>query len=207
MTTNLNTEEKTSAKRFAINNALVWAVINIVIFLLVYYASPTLMANPAFSFITMAIGIGLAIYFTIDLRKKIGGYWSFREALGNIFLMFFVQVVIYTAFTTAFAKWIEPEYANMMREVALNATTEMAEAFSSDQEAIDEMIAEAEKSVEKQVNPGFMDFVQGLAIAAIFYFIGALIFAAIFKRDRPVFAAQDDGDDAWKSSDGNDAVV
>lgn len=207
MTTNLNTEEKVSAKRVAITNALIWAVINIIIFLLVYYASPTLMANPAFGFITIAIGIGLAVYFTIDFRKKIGGYWSFREALGNIFLMFFVQVVIYTVFTTAFAKWIEPDYANMMREVTLNATTQMAEAFSSDQEVIDKMIEEAEKSIEKQVNPGFMDFVQGLAIAAIFYFIGALIFAAIFKRERPVFAPQDDEDDSWKSGDGNDAVV
>ena len=192
MTTNLNTEEKVSAKRAAITNALIWAVINIIIFLLVYYASPTMMANPAFGFITIAIGIGLAIYFTIDLRKKIGGYWSFREALGNIFLMFFVQVVIYSVFTTAFAKWIEPEYANMMREATLNATTQMAETFSSDQEQIDKMIEEAEKSIEKQVNPGFMDFVQGLAIGAIFYFIGALIFAAIFKRERPVFALVDE---------------
>lgn len=188
MTTNLNSEEKTKVKRIAITNAFLWAVINIIIFLLVYYAAPTLMANPTFGFITIAIGIGLAIYFTLDLRKKVGGYWSFREALGNIFLMFFVQVVVYTIFTTAFAKWIEPEYANMMRDATLNATTKMAETFSSDQEVIDKMIEEAEKSIEKQVNPGFMDFVQGLAIAAIFYFIGALIFAAIFKRERPVFA-------------------
>ncbi|MGV3763288.1 DUF4199 domain-containing protein [Parapedobacter sp.] len=192
MTTNLNTEEKVSAKRVAITNAFIWAVINIIIFLLVYYASPTLMANPAFGFITIAIGIGLAVYFTIDLRKKIGGYWSFREALGNIFLMFFVQVVISTVFTTAFAKWIEPDYANMMREASLNATTQMAEAFTSDQEQIDKMIEEAEKSIEKQVNPSFVDFIQGLAIGAIFYFIGALIFAAIFKRERPVFAPVDE---------------
>ena len=207
MTTNLNTEEKINAKRAAITNALIWAVINIIIFLLVYYASPALMANPAFGFITIAIGIGLAIYFTIDLRKKAGGYWAFREALGNIFLMFFVQAVIYTSFTTAFAKWIEPEYANMMREVTLNATTEMAESFSTDQEVVDKMIAEAEKNIEKQVNPGFMDFIQGLAIGAIFYFIGALIFAAIFKRERPVFAAATDDDDSWKADSGNDATV
>lgn len=193
MTTNLNSEENANVRKIAITNALIWAVINIIIFLLAYYAAPTLMANPTFGFITIAIGIGLAIYFTLDLRKKIGGYWSFREALGNIFLMFFVQMVIYTAFATAFAKWIEPEYANMMRDATLNATTKMAEAFSSDQEVIDKMIEEAEKNVEKQVNPGFMDFIQGLAIAAIFYFIGALIFAAIFKRERPVFAPVEEG--------------
>lgn len=83
-------------KKSAISNALIWAVINIVIFLLVYYASPTSLANPGFGIVFIGIGIGLAVYFTLDLRKKIGGYWSFREALTNIFLMFFVQVVIST---------------------------------------------------------------------------------------------------------------
>ncbi len=187
MTTNLDTEEKVNAKKIAINNALIWALINIIIFLLVYYASPSLMGNFAYGFIQLAIGIGLAIYFTLDLRKKIGGYWSFREALGHIFLMFIVQVVTVTLFTTVFAKWIEPSYADTMREISLNAATRVAETFSSDQEQIDQIIAEAEKSIEKQVNPGFMDTVKGLAIAAIFYFIGALIFAAIFKRTPPVF--------------------
>ena len=118
--------------------------------------------------------------------------------------MFIVQVVVVTLFTTAFAKWIEPSYADTMREITLNATTKMAETFSSDQEVIDKMIEEAEKSIEKQVNPGFMDVLQGLAIAALFYFIGALIFAAIFKRNAPVFASyQDDDNDVGA----NDAAV
>ncbi len=208
MAMNLNTTEKPNAKKIAINNALIWAVINIIIFLLVYYAAPSLLGNFAWGFVQLAIGIGLAIYFTLDLRKKIGGYWSFKEALSNIFVMFIVQVVVVTLFTTAFAKWIEPTYADTMREISLNATTKMAETFSSDQEVIDKMIEEAEKSIEKQVNPGFLDVIQGLAIAAIFYFIGALIFAAIFKRNPPMFATQDDGSDSWNSGDdGNEAVV
>jgi len=188
MTTTPNSETiAPNAKKIAVNNALIWAVINIIIFLLIYYAAPSLMGNFAYGLIQLAIGIGLAIYFTIDLRKKIGGYWSFREALSNIFVMFIVQVVVVTLFTIAFAKWIEPSYADTMREITLNATTRMAETLTSDQDQIDKIIEEAEKNIEKQVNPGFMDVVQGLAMAAIFYFIGALIFAAIFKRERPVF--------------------
>lgn len=188
MTAELTTEEKPNARRIAITNALIWAIINIIIFLLVYYAQPTLMGNFAYGIIQLAIGIGLAVYFTLDLRKKIGGYWSFREALGLIFLMFFVQVVIVTLFTTAFGKWIEPTYADTIRDISLNATTRMAETMTSDQEQIDKIIEEAEKNIEKQVNPSIVDLVQGLAIAVIFYFVGALIFAAIFKRTPPVFA-------------------
>lgn len=80
----------------------------------------------------------------------------------------------------------------MMRDATLNATTQMMEALSSDQEVIDKAIEETEKSIEKQVNPSLADFIQGLAIATIFYFIGALIFAAIFKRERPLFAPVED---------------
>ena len=179
-------------RRAAVNNGLIWAVINVIIFLLVYYAAPSLMGNFAYGLIQLAIGIGLAIYFTLDLRKKAGGYWSFKEALSSIFVTFIVQVVIVTLFTTVFAKWIEPAYADTMREITLNATTRMAETLSSDQDQIDKIIEEAEQSIEKQVNPGFMDVVQGLAVGAIFYFIGALVFAAIFKRERPVFAPVQD---------------
>ncbi len=194
METNQHVPSSESSKKDAITNALIWAVVNIVIFLLVYYASPTLLANPGFGIVLIAIGIGLAIYFTLDLRKKAGGYWTFRQALGSIFLMFFVQVVISTSFTTVFAKWIEPSYADMMRDASLNATTKMMEAFSSDQEVIDDAIEQAEKSIEKQVNPSLMDFIQGLAITTIFYFIGALVFAAIFKRNLPIFASYADDD-------------
>jgi len=188
MTVDSNDEKNVSARRIAVNNALIWALINLIIFLLVFYAMPSLMGNFAWGFLQLAIAIGLAVYFTLDIRKKIGGYWTFREALGNIFLMFIVQVVVVTLATTVFAKWIEPTYADTVREITLNATTRMAESISSDQEVIDKIIADAEESIEKQVNPGLMDLVKGLSIAAILYFIGALIFAAIFKRNPPMFA-------------------
>ena len=68
MTTNLNVEQKPNAKEIALNNALIWAVINVIIFVLVYYATPSLLDNFAWGCIEIDIGIGLAIYFTLDLR-------------------------------------------------------------------------------------------------------------------------------------------
>src|SRR5690606_20269179 len=154
--------------------------INIMLFVLIYYASPSLLGNFAYGCIEMAVSLGLAVYFTLGFRNKIGGYWSFREALGNILLLLLIQFVVVTLCTAAFAKWIDLIYADAMREITLNAATRVAEAFGSGQEQIDEMIEEAEKNLEGQVNPGLMDVVRGLALGAIFYFIGALIFAAIF---------------------------
>ena len=78
-------------RKSAATNGLIWAFINIVIFLLTYYAAPQLLGNMSYGILIFLISIGLAVYFVLDLRKKIGGYWSFREALSSIFVLFFVQ--------------------------------------------------------------------------------------------------------------------
>jgi len=187
--------ETVNAKKAALTNGLIWTVINIFIFLATYYAMPSLFGSFTYGIVSFLISIGLAIYFSLDLRKKIGGYWSFKEALSNIFIMFFVQYLLYTLFVLGYGKWIEPGYVDHMREVTLNATVEVAERFGAgNQETIDEMIAEAEKRVDKSLNPGLMDFLQATGIAVIIYFVGALIFAAIFKRERPIFASVSDED-------------
>lgn len=184
-----------NAKKVALTSGLIWAAISIFILLATYYAMPSLLDNYTYGILVFLISIGLGIYFTLDLRKKIGGYWSFKEALSNIFIMFFVQYMVYTLFVLAYGKWVEPAYVDHMREVSLNASTEMAERFGGgNQEVIDQMIAETEKQVEKSLNPSIADFAQSAGIAVILYFIGALIFAAIFKRERPVFAPVSDED-------------
>lgn len=185
-----------NAKKIAFINALAWAAINIFILLATYYAMPNLLGNMAFGIVSLLISLGLAIYFTLDLRKKIGGYWTFREALSNIFIMFIVQHLVYTLFVLAFGKFIEPAYETHMREVTLNASVEMAETFGGgNQEMIDDMIAEAEKNLDKQFSPTISEFLLSLGIAAIMYFVGALIFGAIFKRERPMFATVSEDDE------------
>lgn len=181
-------EAPVNAKKIAFINGLIWAFISLVIFLVSYYAAPGIFGNYSYSIVVLLISLGIAIFFTLDMRKKVGGYWSFKEALSNIFIMFFVQHLIYALFVLMFGKFIEPAYVNQMREISLNTSVEMAETFGGgNQEVMDQMIEEAEKSIEKSLNPTFGEFMQSLGISVIMYFVGALIFAAIFKRQRPVF--------------------
>ncbi|WP_118194909.1 DUF4199 domain-containing protein [Albibacterium indicum] len=180
-----------SATSLAVKYGLIWSAINIVVFLLVYYGMPQIMGTWKHSIIQFVVGIGLAIYFTLEIRKQIGGFWSFKEALKNIFILFIIPTVVVYFFSIIFGKWIEPEYPAKITEISLNATTEMMESMTTDQEVIDETIAEMEKGLEKQFNPGIMDILQSIAISALIYFVGALIWAAIFKRDRPVFVARE----------------
>lgn len=184
----METTQQTSVnpKKLALTNGLIWAAINIAMFLVVFYVKSDLMGSFVFAGIQLLIGLGLAVYFCLDIRKKIGGYWSFKEALSTIFMMFFIQAVIVLTFTVIFGK-IEPSYPVKMKEIASKSTEQMMEKMGADQELIDKTMADSGERFEKQFNPGFKDILITLGISAIVYFLGALIFAAIFKKESPVF--------------------
>src|SRR5690606_24909411 len=173
-----------SAKSLAFKYGLIWAAINIIILLLIYYAAPQLIGTWKQSTVQMIVGVGLAIYFTLEIRKQIGGFWSYREAISTIFVLFITPSIIVFFFSLAFGKWIEPRYNDIISEATLNATTELMERISSDQDMIDKTIAETEVALEKQLNPSFFDMFKSIGFSVLIYFIFSLIWAAIFKRDR-----------------------
>lgn len=186
---NQETAQPHNLKKTAFVNGVLWALLSIIIFLITYYVAPGFLGSMVYNVLLFGVILGLAIFFILDLRKKAGGYWNFREALSGIFILFFVYYLLFTLFTTVFGKWIEPAYTDIVRDQTLNRIVEVAETFSTDQDQIDKAIEEAEKALDKQLNPTFAQFTQGLALNGIFCFIFALIFAAIFKRSKPVFAS------------------
>lgn len=176
-----------SLMREAMKNALLWALINIVIFLAVYYIVPQLMSSFAFSIIQLLIGAVLAALFTIDLKKKVGGFWSFKVALKHIFVMFILQAFIVYAFTIVFSKYLDPNYAQTMKTLILDNTEETLKKFITEPDQLKEAMKKTEENLEAQFNPSFSQMLIGFGTVMIIYFIGALVFAAIFKKDRPVF--------------------
>ena len=99
-------EDIVSAKSLALKYGLIWAAINIVIFLLVYYGMPQLLGTWKQSLVQSILGIGLAIYFTLEIRKEIGGFWTYREAISAIFVLFIIPSVILFFFAIGFGKWM-----------------------------------------------------------------------------------------------------
>lgn len=186
-TTNFN------LKAEALKNGAIWGAINIVIFLVTWYIMPSLMSSYFYAGITIVIGIALAVFFCLDLRKKAGGYWSFGEALWPIFAMFLTSMALVFVFTIVFGKFIDPSYPVKMKELSLESTEKMMNSMGVSGDDLDKAMAGASESLDKQFSPTFAQAVQGFGIAAILYFIGALIFALIFKRSNPnPFAPVDD---------------
>lgn len=179
------TTTKLNLKAEALKNGATWGAINIVIFLVTWYAMPSLMSSYVYVGVTIVIGIALAVFFCLDLRKKAGGYWSFGEALWPIFAMFLTSMAIVFVFTILFGKFIDPTYPVKMKELSMAKTESLYKSMGMAEEDMNKALTAAEESLDKQFTPSFGEAIVGFGIAAVFYFIGALIFTLIFKKSNP----------------------
>lgn len=135
---------------------------------------------------SVVIPLVVAVLYCLDLRKKLGGYWTFKQATTGIFIMLFVSYAItYIGANVIFAKFIEPQMVEKTQTVILNATTQMMEKSGASQEKIDEQIEKMQKQFEMQADTSPVKVVTAIGVSLIFIFILALIFAAIFKKDPP----------------------
>jgi len=174
-------------RKTAATSGLLFGIISLVIGIFVFYFVTSMTTNVWMVTIIGPIGIGVliplavAVWLVVDLRKKIGGFWNFKQATTGIFIMFFVGYLVSTLGNLGFSKVIEPDMVSKMKTVYVGATTEMMKKQGADQDAIDKQTASVSAKFEDTQSPGKL--AKGLLIAVIFDFVGALIFAAIFKRN------------------------
>jgi len=183
----LTNEPVANLKQESFKNGLIMAGVSIVLFLFMNYVLPEQMGSFLMLGLQLTIGLGLSVVLCLDMRKKAGGYWTFSEALLHIFVMFSISAVIVYLFTFAFGKFIDPTYPVRMKEIIGAKTESMLKGLGVADDKLDEAMAQQAKDIEKQFNPNFSQMVVGLGIQLVMYFIGALIFAAIFKRTKPTF--------------------
>ncbi len=141
---------------------------------------------------SITIPLIITILFSIDLRKKIGGYWAFKQAVAGFFVMFAVcYAVNYVGVNLLFAKVIEPHMVEKTQEAVKTATAQMLEKQGQDQQKIDEAQEKIQQKFDEQKENSPTKVIAGVGISLIFIFIVSLIFAAIFKKDPPLFTAAD----------------
>ncbi|MGF1923357.1 MAG: DUF4199 domain-containing protein [Bacteroidia bacterium] len=179
-------ESTVNLKKEALKNGAIWGAINIVIFLVTWYIMPSLMSSYGYLAITVIIAILLIVYFCTEMRKKAGGYWSFSEALWPIVGMFLMNMTIVFVFTIVFGKFIDPTYPVKMKEMSMESMEKMMESIGGGDEAMmAEQMRNADERFEKQFNPNFKEMIFQYGLAAVMYFVFALIFALIFKKNNP----------------------
>lgn len=178
-------ETTVNVKTEALKNGAIWGVISVVIFLVTWYLMPNLMSSYFYGGFVFLIGIALAVFFCIDMRKKAGGYWTFGEALWTIFVMFLMSMAITYVFTILFGKFIDTTYPTTMKELVMEKTESMYKSMGMAEEDMAKAMASTQDRLDSQFTPSFGQAIVGFGISAVIYFIGALIFALIFKRANP----------------------
>jgi hypothetical protein len=181
-------ESLENLNKLAAKNGLVVGLIGFAITILTYYVMPAQLGSPMYGIGVMVVSLILYIIFTLDLRKKIGGYWSFKDALRGIFLMAFVAGVVGLVANYLFYNVIEPDAYDKISGYVSQGLSETYENLGMSQEQIDETVEKMQESLKSQYSPTLGDLFKSLGLAILMEFVLSLIFAAIFKKDRPVFA-------------------
>lgn len=142
--------------------------------------------------VSLLLPLAAAVFLTLNLRKRVGGYWTLRQATTGIFIMFIVAYIFSTLGNLVFYTASGPEIKIQTKENLVKVTTSFLERQGANQDEID-------ASVDK-VNAGFTEgaalstgqMIQGYLQAIIIIFVAALIFAAIFKKEPPAFIRAED---------------
>lgn len=181
-------ETPENLNKLAVKNGLILGLIGFVITILTYYMAPAQLGSPMYGIAMMVVTLILYIIFTLDLRKKIGGYWSFKDALRGIFLMAFISGIVGLAANYVFYNLIEPNAYEKISGFVSQGLSETYEKLGMNQEQIDETMEKMQESLKSQYNPTLGDLFKSLGLAILLEFVMSLIFAAIFKKNPPVFA-------------------
>lgn len=131
----------------------------------------------------LLIPLGLLIYLSIDLRKKVGGFWNFRQATSGIFIMLLVSYIISNVGNLAFTKLIEPDMPAKMQSTIVDVTSRMMASQGMDEEVIEKKVDDMNAEFEKKQNGTVMQTVQGHLIGIVIMFVVSLLFGAIFKKE------------------------
>lgn len=175
-------------RKMALVNGCILAIVNIVMMLLVFYYMPHLMVRMIFVGAQLVIGVALIVYFSLDMRRKMGGYWSFKEAVTGIFIMLFFSAVLTFGYTLLFGNLIDPSYPIKLKEAAIAKANEVMSTMDPniDQNKINQANADIDAQFDRRFDPTVTDIFQNVCVMAIMYFIVSLIFATILKKEKPI---------------------
>ncbi len=191
-------------KKKAIIQGIILGVISFILSIISLYitksATSLFTSSAAAGFINYAVFLIVAVFFVISLRKAAGGYWSFSEALKNIFIMMAIVAVIGTAGVSIW-NMINPSLQQEAIDNTINMTIETMEATGAQDENIDNTIEMLEQQRNALAEMTIGQTLKGLAITIVMYFVLSLILAAIFKREKPIFQSPAASDNAhpWQN--------
>jgi hypothetical protein len=147
--------------------------------------APALILIVMFSCSTL-LPIMVSIFFCIDMRKKVGGYWGLRQSITGIFLMFLISYALLTiGRDLIFAKLIEPDMSAKVKTVMIEVKQNRLKAQGAPDNVIKSQINDLKKDLATPANVSLFDILNSYIKTIILLFAIAVVFGAAFKKEPP----------------------
>jgi hypothetical protein len=190
--------QSSSINDLSIKYGLLIGLVSIVLSGVVYVIDPLL------QFKNFWIGIGvfilvivLLVLLGLDVRKKIGGFWSFADAFKSLIIMSIVLTILTIAYNFIIYKFVDPQLPEKANSAMLETLTARFANANMSQDKIDEYTKSFQNGeFIAKLKPTAINELKAFGFSLILYGVISLIIAASIKKKEPLYASSFDEDKA-----------
>lgn len=170
-----------SVKTIALNYGSYVGLFLILITVVIYTVDINLMANVWLGIGMMLLIIGVGVFATAKVKGELNGIISFKNAFSSYFVTTVLGVTISSVFSVILFSYIDPEAAEEVKRVTIEATVNTLKGFNTPADAIAQAVEEIENTDQFSIG----NTSQSLAIGAVLQAVIGLIVGAIMKKSEP----------------------
>jgi hypothetical protein len=143
-------------------------------------------------FFAILVPLFATIGFCMDMRRRLGGYWSLRQAVTAIFIMFITcYVLLSIGRDLVFARVIEPDMAPKTEAVMIRVKGQALKAGGASDAEVKTQITDLKKEFTTDNSTDAGTIIQSYLFNFIMLFALAVIFGAIFKKPAPYVVVEE----------------
>ncbi len=175
-------------KKYALDLGLKFGLINIIVFITLYFINIEYMVNYWIMAFLVAMLLGFLIYTGISFRKLQDGYISFKEAFLVMFTAFIVSGFVMLIFNIIFYNFVDPSLAANLKILMEDKILSMMERFNTPENEIEKALARFENFEDQYTIKGLMiQYLQSFILGGIF----ASVIALFIKKKASPFSADE----------------
>lgn len=182
-----NNVRKATIGRLGVRYGLLIGAISIVLSVVFRIIDPLMMfTNLWIQLLNAVISIALIVIFGIEIRKALGGYWSFGEAFRGLMTMSIFIIILTILYGFVLFKFVDPDMPAKINDASEAVMSQRLAKMGMDQEKIDQTTKMFENGEFKaKLAPTFKNEATAFCFSVLFYVILNLIVAACIKKQRP----------------------
>ena len=133
----------------------------------------------------------VVLFLCFNIRKNVGGLWTFKQATTGIFIMLMCAYLFnLIGKDLVFDKVIEPNSVQKIQIAAINAKSSNMKEKGAGRDKINASIADMKKDFAQKDSFSIGSFITGNVFIILFLFVFALIFASLIRNAEYVSASK-----------------